>query len=180
MRWIFDDAIMVSVSLLVKTKTDRLYFISSTTVRFIYSHNSTTLSGSKLCSVDDRIINDGRVRIGGGNRITQEDPPQCHIYRHKSHMTAWDRTRASAVGSGLLTAWAMSRPCFHLYSTVRHICYLFTSVFFDSVEVYLIICRSQWPHGLRHELSSPAQTLEFWFRIPLDAWMSVCVYPMCR
>jgi hypothetical protein len=36
--------------------------------------------------------------------------------------------------------------------------------------------RSQWPHGLRHEMSSPAQTLGSWVRIPLEACMSVCVY----
>jgi hypothetical protein len=28
-------------------------------------------------------------------------------------------------------------------------------------------CRSQWPRGLRHELSSPAPTLGSWVRIPL-------------
>jgi hypothetical protein len=38
------------------------------------------------------------------------------------------------------------------------------------------LCRSQRPRGLRHELSSPAQTLGSWVRIPLEAWMSVCVY----
>jgi hypothetical protein len=37
-------------------------------------------------------------------------------------------------------------------------------------------CRLQWPRVLRHELSSPAQTLGSWVRIPLEAWMSVCVY----
>jgi hypothetical protein len=37
--------------------------------------------------------------------------------------------------------------------------------------------RSQWLRsGLRHELSSPAQTLGSWVRIPLEARMSVCVY----
>jgi hypothetical protein len=36
--------------------------------------------------------------------------------------------------------------------------------------------RSQWPRGLRHELSSPPQTLGSCVRIPLEAWMSVCVY----
>jgi hypothetical protein len=45
-----------------------------------------------------------------------------------------------------------------------------------SIENY---CRSQWPHSLRHELSSPAQTLGSWVRIPLKAWMSVCVYSVC-
>jgi hypothetical protein len=38
--------------------------------------------------------------------------------------------------------------------------------------------RSQWPRGLRHELSSPARTLGSWVRISLEAWMSVCVYSM--
>jgi hypothetical protein len=33
------------------------------------------------------------------------------------------------------------------------------------------------PPSPRHdELSSPAQTLGSWVRIPLEAWMSVCVY----
>jgi hypothetical protein len=39
-----------------------------------------------------------------------------------------------------------------------------------------IMCRPQWPRGLRHEMSSPAWTLGSWLRIPLDAWMFVCVY----
>jgi hypothetical protein len=38
------------------------------------------------------------------------------------------------------------------------------------------VCRSHWPRGLRHELSSPAQALGPWFRIPLEAWMFVYVY----
>jgi hypothetical protein len=36
--------------------------------------------------------------------------------------------------------------------------------------------RSQWPCSLTHELSSPARALGSWVRIPLEAWMSVCVY----
>jgi hypothetical protein len=36
--------------------------------------------------------------------------------------------------------------------------------------------RSQWPRGLRHELSSLAHTLGSWVRIPIEAWMSMCVY----
>jgi hypothetical protein len=36
--------------------------------------------------------------------------------------------------------------------------------------------RSQWPRGLRYELSSSAQTLGSWDRIPLEVWMSVCIY----
>jgi hypothetical protein len=40
--------------------------------------------------------------------------------------------------------------------------------------------RSQWPHGLRHELSSLVRTLGSWVRIPLKAWMSVlCAFILC-
>jgi hypothetical protein len=38
------------------------------------------------------------------------------------------------------------------------------------------IRRSQSPRGLRHEPSSTARTLGSWIRIPLEAWMSLCVY----
>jgi hypothetical protein len=41
------------------------------------------------------------------------------------------------------------------------------------------ICRSQWLRSLRHEMSSPAQTLESWIGIPLEAWLSACVYSVC-
>jgi hypothetical protein len=34
----------------------------------------------------------------------------------------------------------------------------------------------QWSRDLRHELSSLARTLGSWVGIPLEAWMSVCVY----
>jgi hypothetical protein len=37
-------------------------------------------------------------------------------------------------------------------------------------------CQSQWPRGLRHGLSSLVRTLGSWFRMPLKAWMTVCVY----
>jgi hypothetical protein len=37
-------------------------------------------------------------------------------------------------------------------------------------------CLSEWPRGLRHESSSPTRTLGSWVRIPLEAWMSLCVY----
>jgi hypothetical protein len=49
-----------------------------------------------------------------------------------------------------------------------------TKIFFENIP--LILRPSQWLHGLRHELSSPAQTLGSCVRIPLEAWMFVCVY----
>jgi hypothetical protein len=39
--------------------------------------------------------------------------------------------------------------------------------------------RSQWLRGLGHELSSPARTLGSSARIPLETWMSVCIYSLC-
>jgi hypothetical protein len=35
---------------------------------------------------------------------------------------------------------------------------------------------TQWPHGLRHEPSSPARTLGSWVRITLESWIAVCIY----
>jgi hypothetical protein len=34
-------------------------------------------------------------------------------------------------------------------------------------------CRSQWPGGLRHEMSSLAETFGSWVRIQLEAWTSI-------
>jgi hypothetical protein len=46
-------------------------------------------------------------------------------------------------------------------------CYILLSL--DGQEYF-----SQYSGGLRR--SSPARTLGSWVRIPLEAWMSVCVY----
>jgi hypothetical protein len=46
----------------------------------------------------------------------------------------------------------------------------------NELNMYIAIgCRSQWPRGLRHELSSLARTLGSRVRIPLEAWMSVFI-----
>jgi hypothetical protein len=52
--------------------------------------------------------------------------------------------------------------------------YVVTLVYFSFVPNYFL-CPSQWPRGLRHEPSSPDQTLGSRVRIPLQAWMSICV-----
>jgi hypothetical protein len=40
--------------------------------------------------------------------------------------------------------------------------------------------RSQWPHCLKHELSSLAWTLGSWVRIPLNAWIfGLCMRSFC-
>jgi hypothetical protein len=39
---------------------------------------------------------------------------------------------------------------------------------------------SQWPRGLRHELSSLAGTLGSWVRLPLKVWMfALCAFILC-
>jgi hypothetical protein len=38
--------------------------------------------------------------------------------------------------------------------------------------------QQKWTRRLRHELFSEAETLGSWVRIPIEAWMSVCVYSM--
>jgi hypothetical protein len=43
----------------------------------------------------------------------------------------------------------------------------------------LIFSRSQGPYSLRHEPSSRSRTLKLWFRIPLEALMSVCRQRPC-
>jgi hypothetical protein len=47
---------------------------------------------------------------------------------------------------------------------------------YTNMSIHNFFRRSEWPRGLRHELSSPARTLGSWILIPLEAWMSVCVY----
>jgi hypothetical protein len=47
------------------------------------------------------------------------------------------------------------------------------------LKFYKFVClENNFIHSIRrvHELSSPALTLESWVRIPLKAWMLVCVY----
>jgi hypothetical protein len=52
----------------------------------------------------------------------------------------------------------------------------------DPAVIYLKVhswCRSQWPRGLGHEMSSLARTLGSWVRIPLKAWMSLFSLCLC-
>jgi hypothetical protein len=45
-----------------------------------------------------------------------------------------------------------------------------------SESVSIIFSLSQWPRGLRHEMSLPSRTPGWWVWIPLKAQMYVCVY----
>jgi hypothetical protein len=50
----------------------------------------------------------------------------------------------------------------------------------DFLFTYNWADRSQWPRDLKHELSSPAQTLGLWVRIPLEAWVFAFVATLGR
>jgi hypothetical protein len=43
-------------------------------------------------------------------------------------------------------------------------------------RLLIFFSRSQWKLGLRHELSSPSQTLGSWVLVPLEAWLFVSFY----
>jgi hypothetical protein len=86
------------------------------------------------------------------------------------------------------TFWYMAvsspfRPCSMFLAFLSCICCTSMSGFpltphhfrFLNSHVYCL-CQSRWPRGLRHELSSLIRTLGSLFRMPLEAWMSVCVY----
>jgi hypothetical protein len=50
---------------------------------------------------------------------------------------------------------------------------------FQAFKILNVVCRSQWPRGLRHELSSLARTLGSWVRIALEARMFVFILCFC-
>jgi hypothetical protein len=53
----------------------------------------------------------GGMRIGRGNQSTRRKPAPVPLCPPQiPHGLTWDRTRAAAVGSQRLTAWAMARP----------------------------------------------------------------------
>jgi hypothetical protein len=61
--------------------------------------------------IDDDYGAVGGMRIGRGNRSTRRKPVPVPLCPPQiPHDLTWDRTRAAAVGSQRLTAWAMARP----------------------------------------------------------------------
>jgi hypothetical protein len=58
----------------------------------------------------------------------------------------------------------------------QYLLYLYAYCFSLIILVLDYVLPITVARGLRHELSSPAQTLGSWVRIPLKAWMSVCLY----
>jgi hypothetical protein len=81
---------------------------------------------------DDDCVEIGGMKIG---RVLGEDLPQSHFVHHKiprDQTRVW--TRAAAVGSLRLTAWAMARPTARLTRCYRQ---LQADLFhFESAEVF--------------------------------------------
>jgi hypothetical protein len=67
---------------------------------------------------DDDCGEIGGIKIGMGTEVLGENLPQRHFVHHKSHVTTRVWTRAAAVGSQRLTAWAMARHFISIYSSV--------------------------------------------------------------
>jgi hypothetical protein len=83
------------------------------------------------------------------------------------------RTETSRIQVRSFSAWGKSRNAFNIKTGGNRV-----STVFWKINMFLVvnIRRSRWPRGLRHELTSPAQTLGSWVRILLEARMSVFVY----
>jgi hypothetical protein len=61
--------------------------------------------------IDDECGAVGGLRIGGGNRNTQKEPAPVPLCPPQiPHDLTWAWTRAVAMGSRRLTAWALARP----------------------------------------------------------------------
>jgi hypothetical protein len=67
-----------------------------------------------------------------------------------------------------------------LKETMTTSTYLWFTILNSIICHYIIYdCRTQWPRGLRYELSSLARTLGSWVRIPLKAWISAIIMCLC-
>ena len=82
------------------------------------------------------------------------------------------------------------QECFYIQELVKYIgdalvyrhqlheIYVILHLALSVMRLYLIrptyvVCRSQWPHGIRRR-SSAARLLRLWVWIPPEAWMFVC------
>jgi hypothetical protein len=82
------------------------------------------------------------------------------------------------VSLSVMLYWKGKLHC--VRATTRYACFFIRSLLKNRTVSILsihvsIFCRSQWPRGLRHELSSLARKPGSWIRIPLKACMSVWV-----
>jgi hypothetical protein len=98
-------------------------------------------------------------------------------------LNLWERENNQSSQSSVeeKNPWIFTSTVNERTESKRMFCKYFKEYTFNTKQQY-VICdlslprRSQWPHSLKHELSSLVWKLGSWVRIPLKVWMSVCVY----
>jgi hypothetical protein len=81
------------------------------------------------------------------------------------------------LSSSVFLLYLIDHKILYLISSILNLPHLSQVLSFSLGHVF--VRRSQWPRGLRHELSSPARALGSWVRIPLKAWMSAFILCLC-
>jgi hypothetical protein len=86
----------------------------------------TILSVLRLCSIDNRMINEcgavSGIKIYRKNWSMEKKPSQCHSVHHKSYMNLLGPNPAAIIGSWQLTTQLMTQPhpvlclCYHFQS----------------------------------------------------------------
>jgi hypothetical protein len=115
------------------------------------------------------------------NFLWSEQAPGLRAVKVGNKQAARADTRRMRKYTSVNGTSGLSQCAIKLYNGQLHVMHPMNMLHFVSVR-NMILCahisqsRSQLPRGLRHELSSLARTLGSWARIPLKAWMSVCVY----
>jgi hypothetical protein len=109
------------------------------------------------------------------------------LVRVLSHRWQKQGNSSAVLWCGETKGWHITSPAGTVTSrdkwstTVHEWGGLYFSVRAESPGVINNACRSQWPRGLRHEMSSSAQTLGSYVRIPLDVpvWFYSASVPSC-
>jgi hypothetical protein len=91
--------------------------------------------------------------LAGETEVLGENLPQYHFAHHKSHDLTRARTRAVAVGSRRLTAWAMARPNDGCYFNPKNRSKFHIRIMVFHRRVSFLICigllKSTWSSILR-------------------------------
>jgi hypothetical protein len=106
---------------------------------------------------------------------------QFHVFTFNIIM--WFRSVSTLLFCPISHSWlhicAVSCVCLFLIYILLYLIHFFPSVLESNFltkllkVVHTAYCRSQWPRGLKHEMSLPARTLGSWVRTPLWARMFV-------
>jgi hypothetical protein len=104
------------------------------------------------------------------------------VRTHHKHATLWCFWLRMTAGVSPWSKIESREPLCMCKPIIRHDLkvWLTTCVLQEYASLIVITGRSQWPRGLRHELSSLDRTLGSWVSVPLTAWMfRVCMRLFC-